>query len=94
MLSLPDRHLGGASRAGELVCRQSWASQWESSVLVYVLLGVLVLILLFWWFRASRRPAVPPELEAGAQTEPQQTLPMEPEAPLTEPQTLPEPEPE
>ena len=57
-------------------------------MLVYVLLGVLVLILLFWWFRASRRPAVPPELEAGAQTEPQQTLPMEPEAPLTEPQTL------
>ena len=48
----------------------------ESSVLVYVLLGVLVLVLLFWGFGAFRRPGRPPEASA-------------PEAPQVPPAALP-----
>lgn len=62
----------------------------ESSVLVYVLLGVLVLVLLFWGFGAFRRPGRPPEASAPeAPQVPPAALPSSPE-----PAPPPEPEPE
>jgi CheY-like chemotaxis protein len=62
----------------------------ESSVLVYVLLGVLVLVLLFWGFGAFRRPGRPPEASAPeAPQVPPAALPSSPEPALP-----PEPEPE
>ena len=62
----------------------------ESSVLVYVLLGVLVLVLLFWGFGAFRRSGRPPEASAPeAPQVPPAALPSSPE-----PAPPPEPEPE
>lgn len=62
----------------------------ESSVLVYVLLGVLVLALLFWGFGAFRRPGRPPEASAPEAPQlPPAALPSSPE-----PAPPPEPEPE
>ena len=62
----------------------------ESSVLVYVLLGVLVFVLLFWGFGAFRRPGRPPEASAPeAPQVPPAALPSSPE-----PAPPPEPEPE
>lgn len=62
----------------------------ESSVLVYVLLGVLVLVLLFWGFGAFRRPGRPPDASAPeAPQVPPAALPSSPEPALP-----PEPEPE
>ena len=65
----------------------------ESSVLVYVLLGVLVLVLLFWGFGAFRRPGRPPEAPAPEASKTPEVAEQPVMAPAS-PAQPPEPEPE